>query len=216
MRDERTWIWTIAAPIVRALIGLVFRVRVEGAGHIPRMGPAIIAPNHLSVLDGPVLSAITGVQARRATRNLVAAEVFHGPIGWVLRQAVQIPIVRGTGDTGALDAALVAIGEGTVVGIFPEGRVNGDGDGVQRIRSGLTRVALPRGAPVIPVGMWGTQHLWPKAGLDRRALFRRPRLGVVYGTPLLPRTDETPSGFRERYREALVEYVARARSLADR
>jgi 1-acyl-sn-glycerol-3-phosphate acyltransferase len=208
-------IWIVGAPFVRLLVSLVFRVHVEGIHHVPRAGGVILAPNHLSVLDGPVISGVTGVHRRRATRNLVAAEVFRGPIGWVLRQARQIPIRRGSGDTDALEEAVVAASDGSCIGIFPEGRVTDDPrGGPQRIRSGLTRIALPSGAPVVPVGIWGTQEVWPRAGLDFRGLLRRHRLAIVYGPALVAHPDGSPTAFRERYREALEATVTRARALA--
>ena len=212
-----SWIWTIGAPLVRGVMALMFRVRIEGIQHIPRRGSVILAPNHVSVLDGPVLSAVTGAQRRRPVRNLVAAEVFHGWMGWILNQARQIPIRRGTGDGSALAAAATALREGTCVGIFPEGHVNEEPWGsLQRIRSGLTRVALPAATPVIPVGIWGTQALWPSDGPDFLALLHRPRLAVVFGEPLVPAPQhaESPEAFRRRYVEALRLQVARARALA--
>ena len=123
------WIWVVGAPLVRLVMSAVFRVRVEGIEHVPRIGAAVLAPNHISVLDGPVLSAVTGTHRRRATRNLIAAEVFHGGLGWILDQARQIPIRRGTGDTGALDEAVAALRAGSCVGIFPEGRVGDEPSG---------------------------------------------------------------------------------------
>ena len=209
------WIWAVGAPLVRAVIGLVFRVRIEGMEHVPRTGAVIVAPNHVSVIDGPAVSAITGVHCWRATHNLIAGEVFAGLTGWILRQARQIPIRRGTGDTGALDAATRAIEDGWVVGIFPEGKVNEDPRGpLQRIRSGLTRVAVPTSTPVVSVGIWGTQSMWPRAGLRRAALLQRPRLAMVFGVPLIPAPGEAPTEFRERYRRDLAHQVLRARELA--
>ena len=209
------WIWAVGAPLVRAVIGLLFRVRIEGMEHVPRTGAVIVAPNHVSVIDGPAVSAITGAHRWRATHNLIAGEVFAGITGWILRQARQIPIRRGTGDTGALDAATRAIEDGWVVGIFPEGRVNEDPRGsLQRIRSGLTRVAVPTSTPVVPVGIWGTQSVWPKDGLIRAALIQRPRMAMVFGAPLIPAPGEAPTEFRERYRRDLELQVLRARELA--
>jgi 1-acyl-sn-glycerol-3-phosphate acyltransferase len=212
-----SWIWTIGAPLVRGVMALLFRVRIEGIQRIPRHGAVVLAPNHVSVLDGPVLSAVTGAHRRRPVRNLVAAEVFHGPIGWILNQARQIPIRRGIGDAGALDAAVAALREGTCVGIFPEGHVNEEPRGeLQRIRSGLTRVAIPGAAPVIPVGIWGTQSAWPSDGPIYASPLRRPRLAVVFGEPLVPAPGsvETPDGFRRRYVDALRVQVERARTIA--
>ena len=107
------WVWAIGAPLVRAIMSIVCRVRIEGIEHVPRTGPVIVAPNHVSVLDGPAVSAVVGTHRWRATRNLIAAEVFEGVIGWILRQARQVPIRRGTGDTGALDDAIEAIRDGS-------------------------------------------------------------------------------------------------------
>lgn len=209
------WIWTVGAPLVRLIVSAVFRVRVEGIEHVPRIGGLILAPNHISVLDGPALSAATGAHARRATRNLVAAEVFRGAIGWILRQARQIPIRRGSGDTEALEVAVAAARDGSCVGIFPEGRVNEHPPaGLQRVRSGLTRIAIPSGAPVMPVGIWGTHEVWPRRGLDPSSLLRRHTLALVYGEAVVPRPGEAPGGFRERYRAALEAVVLRARTIA--
>lgn len=206
----------IGAPLVRAVLSIVFRIRIEGIEHVPRTGSVILAPNHLSVLDGPAVSAVTGTHRWRATRNLIAAEVFSGTIGWILVQARQIPIRRGTGDTGALDEAVAAAESGSCVGIFPEGRVSDDPRaGLQRTRSGLTRIALPSGAPVVPVGVWGTHEVWPRSGLDRTSLLRRHPLALVYGEAVRARPDESPGEFRERYRAALEVAVSRARTIAD-
>jgi 1-acyl-sn-glycerol-3-phosphate acyltransferase len=101
------------------------------------------------------------------------------------------------------------------VGIVPEGRVHDDPDrGLQRIRSGLSRIAIPAGAPVVPVGIWGTQRVWPRGKLEPGSLLRRHTLALVYGRSIAPRPGESPQGFRERYRRGLEEVVARARSVA--
>ena len=210
------WIWAIGAPLVRAVLGVLFRIRIEGLEHIPGSGAVIVAPNHVSVLDGPAVSAVTGTHRRRAIRNLITAEVFTGRLGWILRQARQTPVRRGTRDSGALDDAVEAVRDGGCVGIFPEGRVNDDPvGGLQRIRSGMTRIALPTRAPVVPVGIWGTQTMWPRQGILRAALVRRPRLSLVYGAALAPAPDEGPVEFRDRYRLSLEAQVARARVLTE-
>ena len=78
-----------------------------------------------------------------------------------------------------------------------------------------SRIAIPAGAPVVPVGIWGTQEVWPRGGLERASLLRRHTLALVYGTALVPHPGEPPSEFRERYRGGLEEVVARARTLAE-
>jgi 1-acyl-sn-glycerol-3-phosphate acyltransferase len=212
---EFTWIWTVGAPLVRTVMRICFRLQIEGIEHIPRSGPNVLAPNHVSVLDGPTVSAVVGAGRHRAVRNLVAAEAFHGPVGWILEQARQIPIRRGSGDTGALAEAVDAVEAGGCVGIFPEGRVaEAPAEGLQHLRSGITRIAIPTSAAVVPVGIWGLQMVWPRSGFRLRSLLRRPRVVLVFGSPLVPAPDEVPSAFRERFRCALSQQVDRARWLA--
>lgn len=213
--NERNWIWHIGAPLVRAVMAIAFRVQVIGIDRIPSTGQAIIAPNHVSMLDGPMISATVGTIGGRVTRNLIAAEMFRGVKGWILRKARQIPIRRGEGDSHALDEALAALREGGCVGIFPEGRVSEDAtSGLQRIRSGITRVAFPTEAPVVPVGIWGTQTTYPRGEVRWTQLLRRPRIGIVFGDPLVPSADEEPDAFRDRLRDALDVQIRRARVAA--
>jgi 1-acyl-sn-glycerol-3-phosphate acyltransferase len=219
-RREMNWVWAIGAPLVRAIMAIVFRVRVEGIRHVPGRGPAILAPNHVSVLDGPALAAVTGAHRWRATRFLIASEIYDTGWGWILRQARQIPIVRGAGDTGALSTAVDAVEEGSCAGIFPEGRVSDDPSlGLQRLRSGITRVAIPSGAPVVPVGIWGTQTAWPRTdGMRWATLLRRPHVALIYGEALRPPgagNDESPADFRLRLAAAIEEQVRRAQALTE-
>ena len=214
------WLWRLGAPAVRWLLSLGFRIRVTGADGVPRSGPIILACNHVSVLDGPALAAVTGSRCRRATRFLIAAEMWRGPIGWILRTARQIPIRRGEGDAGALQAAVAAVDRGGCAGIFPEGRVSVDATGqLERLRSGIARVAMPTGAPVIPVGIWGTQEVWSRGRLHLRALLRRPTLALVYGDPVLPAGDlqerSEVDAFLARVAAAMGTQVEAAIAIAD-
>lgn len=217
MRDSElnVW-WRVGSAITAVLMHLLFGVRVRGVEHVPPSGPAILAFNHVSVLDGPVLAIATARSARRATRFLVAAEIFRRFFfGWILRAFEQIPIRRGQGDEDALDEAIRLVGDGALAAIAPEGRVNDDGgDGLQRIRSGVARIAIPTGAPVVPVGIWGTQVRWPRSGLTfRRPL--RPTLAFAYGPPILPPADEAAQeAVLDELGQAIAAQVRVARALA--
>ena len=91
--------------------------------------------------------------------------------------------------------------------------------GLQRLRSGITRVAIPSGAPVVPIGIWGTQTAWPRAGgIGWTSLLRRPRVALIYGEPLSPPApggNESPSEFRLRLADAIGEQVRRAQALTE-
>jgi len=212
--------WRVGLRVVTPLVHLFFRVRIVGLEHVPARGAAIVAFNHVSALDGPVLGIELSRRARRETRFLVAAEFFHKFFfGWVLRTFDQIPIRRGVGDVHALDAALETLRADALLMIAPEGGVNPEPRGeLQRIRSGVARLALPTGVPVIPVGLWGTQKHWPKSGINWRTLWRRPVLAIVFGPPLLPDGEATVDAdledLKERLRTRLVEQVTAARALA--
>jgi len=211
--------WRAGLPVAVPLVRIVFRVRSAGVEHVPLSGPAILAFNHVSALDGPILAIELGRRIKRESRFLVAAEFFRRRvIGAILRRYDQIPIRRGRGDEAALDDALTVVKGGGLLAIAPEGTVNGDAATLLRLRTGVARVALPTGAPVIPVGIWGTQQRWPKSGLTWRRPWR-PDLAIVFGEPILPAgdidDDRDVEDFRDRLRVHLERQVARARALTD-
>jgi 1-acyl-sn-glycerol-3-phosphate acyltransferase len=151
-------------------------------------------------------------------RFLVAAEVFEHPVtGWFLRRFRQIPIRRGRGDAGALDEAVATIRRGALAAIAPEGAVNPRPGELQRTRSGLARIALPTGAPVIPVGIWGTHRRWPRSGWHWGPPLR-PRLGLAFGEPIEPTGDvsrpDDIDAFVALVRQRLERQLAEARKLA--
>jgi 1-acyl-sn-glycerol-3-phosphate acyltransferase len=203
------------------LFRLLFRLRVTGARNIPSSGPGIVAGNHVSAIDGVFLGLITAERSRRMTRFLVAAEFFRKKrVGWGLRLYRNIPIRRGEGDTGALDEAIATIRGGAFAGIFPEGKVNPEpGRGLQRGRSGVGRIALATGAPVIPVGIWGTQDRWPQAGLHWRRPWR-PIVAFAYGDPIQPEGDPASPAdvlvFVDLVMTGIARQVEQARALTER
>ncbi len=212
--------WRVGLRVVTPIVHLLFRVTVDGIEHVPARGAVIVAFNHVSALDGPALATEMSRRIRRETRFLVAAEFFRKPFfGWVLRTFDQIPIRRGEGDAHALDAALETLRAGAVLAIAPEGGVTRAPDGeLQRIRSGFARLALPTGAPIVPVGLWGTQRRWPRGGILWSRPWR-PRLAIVFGPPILPDGDPAQDvdieDLRERMRVRLAEQVAAARTVAE-
>jgi len=191
----------------------LFRVRVEGAANVPREGGAILAFNHVSVLDGPCVAIATAWRCERVARFLIASEVFDGVFGPLMRACRQIPIRRGQNDAHALDEAVRMVRGGALAAIAPEGRVNEHpGAELQRIRSGVARIALLTGAPVVPVAIWGTQHRWPGSGPNLKRV-RRPSLVISYAEPLMPQGDASSrddiDAFLERVHVALEAGVRR-------
>jgi 1-acyl-sn-glycerol-3-phosphate acyltransferase len=209
--------WRVGLVIVTPIARILFRVRVAGTEHVPLKGPAILSFNHVSPLDGPLLAIETGRRIKRETRFVVASEFFATFFfGWVLRRYDQISIRRGQADADALDEAVETIRRGALAAISPEGTVNGEPGQLLRLKRGVVRIALPTGAPVVPVGIWGTQARWPKSGFAWRRPFR-PRAAIAFGSPILPSgdlsDDAAAEDFRERLRVRMQEQVDAARRM---
>jgi 1-acyl-sn-glycerol-3-phosphate acyltransferase len=170
-------IYSLAKWIVIPWAHFWFRWQIEGLEKIPKDGPAILAWNHVAYLDPLAISYVV-VRAGRRPRFLSKAELFADKrIAWVLRGAGQIEVKRGTRAAPvALDQALAALERGEVVVIFPEGTVTTDPDlNPMAAKSGVARLALKSGVPVIPCAIWGTANVWPKGYAHRW----RPRQDIV-------------------------------------
>ena len=208
--------WRIGLATVGVLFRISHRLRVRGVERIPEAGPAILAANHMSPLD-PIAICLAAARRGRTVRYLTAIEAFSIPvIGWGLRKFRQIPIRRGTGDRTAIADAARVISNGALAGIFPEGRI-GSGDGLLPARTGMARLAIAAGAPVVPIGVWGMQRRWPVTGLTAR-LPLRPVATVVIGEPIPVQGDpddaEVVRDLTDRTMAAITVLVGRARALA--
>lgn len=166
------------------LTRVVWPTRLSGVGDWFHEGPYILAINHINVVDGPVVFG----RCPRRTHFLVKKEMFRGIAGWALSEVGQIPIDRDGFDRRALGAAVRALKEGRVVGIFPEG-ARGRGD-VAAVRQGIAWIGLTSAAPVVPVAVLGTRRSGQRTGAVPRA---GRRLRVVFGTPFtLTRPEGVP------------------------
>lgn len=175
--------WLLKYVFVGPLIALINRPKVEGVENIPTHGPAILAGNHLSVADwlfAPLASP------RRIT-YLAKSEYFTTPgfkgtlQRWFYSGAGQVPIDRSGADAAqsALATATRLLGEGKLVGLFPEGTRSPDGR-LFKGKTGMARVALATGIPVIPVAVIGTGEVCPPGPFR----WRRRRVQVKFGAPI--------------------------------
>jgi 1-acyl-sn-glycerol-3-phosphate acyltransferase len=172
--------WVLKAVLTPVLRGL-YRVRVHGRANVPAKGPLILAANHRSFLDSLFLPLVIG---RRVT-FVAKAEYFESKkTAWFFRGVGQIPIRRegGSASEGALAAATDVLESGGVFGIYPEGTRTRDGF-THRGHTGVARLAMRTGAPIIPVGMVGTDECQP---IDKKLprLFRK--VEVRFGAPIPP------------------------------
>jgi 1-acyl-sn-glycerol-3-phosphate acyltransferase len=144
---------------------LWFAWHFEDLDNIPSDGPAIVACNHISYLD-PLGNAYAVMRAGRRPRFLAKDELFEIPlVASALRGAGQIPVARGTGDRTPLLDAVNALRRGEVVVIYPEGTVTTNPDfSPMEGKTGVVRLALDAGAPIVPMASWGSQAVWQKSG----------------------------------------------------
>ena len=160
-----------------------FRLRYEGLERIPEQGPAIVACNHISYLD-PLTNGDAVDRAGRRARFLAKQELFRIPVvGTVLRGAGQIAVARGSRDGSSLDRAVEALEAGEVVVIYPEGTVTDRADGLpMQGKTGVARLALRTGVPIVPMASWGSREVWQKSGKGSLR-FGRPILTKI-GPPI--------------------------------
>lgn len=176
---------------------------VEGVQLIPRSGPVIVAANHRSYLD-PVILAMVGSRRGRKLRYLGKKEMFDAPVvGQVVRMLGQIRVDRGTGSVAPLRQAIEALERGEAIGIFPQGTIPRGGaffDRELKGKTGVARLAVATGAPVVPVAMWDNEKIWPRSSRlpkPGELLGRRP-VYVKVGEPLyLKATDDASETYHE-------------------
>lgn len=151
------------ALVARIALRCLTRVRVEGAlDRIPAEGPLIIAGNHLSNADGVLVGGWLTPALGRRIHWLGKREIVEWPIlGRLARAGSVHPVDRGTADVEAFRLAQRILEEGHVLLVFPEGTRSPDG-AMQEAKDGLAILALRSGAPILPVGLSGTDRFWPK------------------------------------------------------
>jgi putative phosphoserine phosphatase / 1-acylglycerol-3-phosphate O-acyltransferase len=186
------------------------RVEIAGLEHVPQRGGAILAFNHRSYFDVAVVSLVAA-RAGRSVRGLGKKEVLDAPVVGPLARAVgTIRVDRGTGSDEPLDAAALALRGGDVVMIAPQGTIpRGPAffEPALQGRWGAARLAAMSKAPVIPMGLWGTEQVWPRsARLPRIDPLRRPRVTVRLGPPVELSYDD-PDTDTKRIMTALTDLL---------
>lgn len=160
---------------VRMYVNRHFDLHLHDVHLLPAKGPTILAPNHLSVLDGPLLGAVTP----RMVHAVGKVEVFGGLQGHLLRRFGQISIDRSIVDSRAIRQSIATLRDGRVLSVYPEGS-RGAGD-FTRVRSGVAYLAMVTGAPIVPVALLGTRV--PGGSIDHHPP-KGTRIDVVFGEPV--------------------------------
>lgn len=179
MGREAGKLQTAARVVLTPPFRFCWRITVEGAEHIPAAGGAIIAPNHISVLDSFFVPLTVG---RRMTYVGKAEYMDDWKTKWVFPAIGMIPIDRSGGDASqrALDAAAGVLDSGELFGIYPEGTRARDGK-LHKGHTGVARLALRTGAPIVPVGIIGTDEVQPP---DAKMPKPFRRVHIRFGRPI--------------------------------
>ena len=185
-RRQRLGFWyRLVVVVVKPLLRLFTRRERSGIEHIPATGGFIAVANHVSELD-PLVVGEFRLDAGRPPRFLAKRELFRKPpLKWIFEGARQIPVDRRSADASlALAAAVDALHAGECVLIYPEGSATRDPQlWPMRARTGVARLALLSGAPVIPIAQWGPQEILPYRARRPKLLPRRT-MQVIAGPPV--------------------------------
>ncbi len=179
-------LYRLSRLVLLALLRTFWRPTVEGLQNVPRTGPVILASNHLSFIDSVVIPLVVP----RRVVFLAKAEYFtgkglRGAFSRLMFTALgALPVDRGTqrAAQAALNAALEVLREGEGFGIYPEGTRSRDGR-LYRGRTGVGWLSVASGAPVVPVGLVGTDRVQP---VGARLVRPFKRITVTFGEPVRP------------------------------
>lgn len=188
----------IAGTLLRLFYWLYGRWTIIGLENVPRTGGVLLAGNHVSLLDPPMVGgALFGY---RRVRFMAKIELWSTRIGhFVMDRIMSYPVKRGTADRPTIRRTLEWLAQGDAIAIFPEGERSEDGK-LQPAQPGIALLVQKSGVPVIPVAIVGTYEMWPRG---RKKLKRVP-LKIAFGQPIL-----FPQGAtREQITSLLMERIA--------
>jgi 1-acyl-sn-glycerol-3-phosphate acyltransferase len=170
-------VYFIGWSLYRAVFATYFRWRVYHSERVPLQGSVILASNHASFLDPPLV----GSGLKRDINYLARKSLFRFPVlGWLLRTVNAVPVDRDGGGAAGLKAIMDRLHAGGAIILFPEGTRTTDG-GLQPARSGVGLTVIKSNAPVVPVRVFGTYEALGKRG----GHFPWPhRVAVKYGRPM--------------------------------
>lgn len=174
-----TWFFWVGGWIVGVLARVLAPTTVDGLDRVPASGPLIIVSNHVSDLDPPLLGWAVGVRRGRIVHFMAKQELRSWPlIGWLATQSGVFFVRRGERDRDAQRTAMRILAAGGVLFMFPEGTRSPDAV-LREGRPGAALLALRSGAPLLPVGVVGTERLLPRGA----RIPRRHRVRVRIGEP---------------------------------
>jgi len=164
-------LWRLIRVVVRIIAAIIFDIHTVGRQNVTETGPLIIASNHLSWADVPLIPAFL----KRKVVYMAKEETFRGKGGWFVRFLGAFPVKRGEADRQSLRTAEEQLKAGRILSIFPEG-TRSKIHTLGQAHAGMGMIALRSGAPVIPVAIYGSEKSFKKF---------RPHITIIYGEPMI-------------------------------
>ena len=194
--DTPMWFWRGLRAFARFIFTLILDVHISGREHVPAKGACIVASNHLSWVDVPLVPAYM----RRKVVYMAKEELFYGRLGWFVRLLGAFPVKRGEADRQSLRAADTQLKAGKIFIIFPEG-TRSKTHRMAKGHVGLGMIALRSGVPVIPVAVYGS---------EKTLKTFRPRVTVIFGEPMIlaPRGNKITREDIEEATDAVMRRIA--------
>lgn len=195
------WTYTFVRLIVTIPTLLVYRVRAIGVKNVPKDGPLVLAPNHFSQMD----HFFVGLYLRRKVRFMAKSQIFGPPVlTYVFKHGGVFPVRRGHHDEEAFETVRQLLDQGEMLLVYAEGGRSRSGR-LGEPKSGVGRIALEYGVPIVPVAIHGSEVV------RRWKRLRFPRVTVQFGEPVSFPVERSPS--RERQLETATEIFGRVREM---
>lgn len=166
-------IYFVARLVFCTFFKILFRAEIIGKDNLPAQGSVIVAANHMSNWDPPLLATFLP----RPISYMAKEELFANPIfGAAIRKCHAFPVKRGAADRTAIKAAVSVLKLGKCLGLFPEGTRSRDGK-MKKAEAGVALIASMTGAPILPAAIIGTDRIFSTEE-------RFPKVAVIYGEPM--------------------------------
>ena len=198
--------YTFLKSFLTPILMLLFRPKVSGLRHVPNLGPVIIASNHLSFSDSIFMPLVVP----RKVTFMAKSEYFTSPgiKGFfkkiIFRALGQVPVDRSGGrrSESAIRTGLKLLEEGQCIGIYPEGTRSPDGR-LFKGRTGIARMAIDSGAPIVPVAMFNTAEIQPTGQVVPKVR----RVEMVFGEPMYFNGDSSDLAFLRQVTDEIMRGI---------
>jgi len=211
MRDgsgKGSWLYRSIRNTICFLSRIILRYEVYGAENIPAQGSCVLAANHSSFLDPPLIGCVAKCR-NRAVRFMARDSLYKSLFGVILRRVHTIPLSRDKGDISALRTAIKAIKSGCLVALFPEGTRSVDGK-LQPAKGGVAFLVSKAKVPVVPIYIEGAYEAYPKGA----KMVKPHKVRIYVGKALEPaelQSDKKGSAAYREVGEHIMEEIAKLR-----